>query len=118
MTESDPHGIPAHAPGSKLDAGKPPLRLILLSMPHAILEVAKVGGYGASKYSADGWLSVPDAVNRYTDAMLRHVIKEGISPIDDESGLLHAAQTAWNALARLEIMLTTTTPPALPPPQP
>lgn len=106
-------------PGAKLDAGKEPMRLILHAMPRALLEVGKVGAYGAAKYSPNGWLSVPDAVARYTDAMFRHALREGIEPHDEESGLLHAAQVAWNALARLELMLqqssnVTVTPVKLP----
>lgn len=46
---------------------------------------------------------VDDGIARYTDAMDRHNL-EGIESHDD-SGLLHAAQVAWNALARLELML-------------
>lgn len=101
MSESDPLGTNQHAPGAKLDAGKEPLRLILQSMSRALLEVAKVGGFGAAKYSENGWRSVPDGVNRYTDAMFRHALKEGIELLDAESGMLHAAQVAWNALERL-----------------
>ena len=103
--EHDPNGTDAHTPGAKLDAGKEPVRLILQAMPRALLEVAKVGGFGAAKYSEDGWRAVPDGVNRYTDAMLRHALKEGIELRDADSGMLHAAQVAWNALARLELML-------------
>lgn len=103
--QHDPNGIDQHAPGAKLDAGKEPMRLILHAMPRALLEVGKVGAYGAAKYSPNGWLEVPDAVPRYTDAMFRHALREGIELHDEESGLLHAAQVAWNALARLELML-------------
>ena len=103
--QHDPNGIDQHAPGAKLDAGKEPMRLILHAMPRALLEVGKVGAYGAAKYSENGWLKVPDAVPRYTDAMFRHALREGIERLDGESGLLHAAQVAWNALARLELML-------------
>ena len=103
--EHDQNGTDAHAPGAKLDAGKEPVRLILQAMPRALLEVAKVGGFGAAKYSENGWRAVPDGVNRYTDAMLRHALKEGIEARDRDSGMLHAAQVAWNALARLELML-------------
>lgn len=103
--EHDPRGLLPHQPGAKLDAGKEPARLILQGMPRALLEIAKVGGYGAAKYSQDGWQHVENGIARYTDAMFRHALKEGIERIDEESGLLHAAQTAWNALARLELML-------------
>lgn len=92
-------------PGEKQDAGKEPVRLVLHLMPRAVLAIAKVAAYGAEKYTEDGWLQVPNGINRYTDAMFRHALREGIEQRDEESGLLHAAQTAWNALARLELML-------------
>lgn len=103
--EHDPTGAYPHATGAKLDAGKEPVRLILHAMPRALLEVAKVGGFGAAKYSENGWRSVPNGVHRYTDAMFRHALKEGFELRDADSGMLHAAQVAWNALARLELML-------------
>ena len=101
----DPHGIAQHAPGAKLDAGKEPMRLVLQAMPRALLAVGQVGAYGAVKYSENGWREVPRGIDRYTDAMFRHALREGMEAHDEESGLLHAAQVAWNALARLELML-------------
>jgi len=105
MSEKDPNGIDQHAPGAKLDAGKPRVGLVIAGFSHALLEVAKVGTYGANKYTDNGWRSVPNGVQRYTDAMLRHYLAESDDSVDDESGLLHAAQVAWNALARLELLI-------------
>lgn len=104
--ELDPTGKSAHEPGAKLDAGKPRLSLVLGGFPRALVEVAKVGTYGAVKYTEDGWMSVPDGVKRYTDAMLRHQFAEWVGEANDkDTGLAHAAHLAWNALARLELML-------------
>lgn len=100
--EKDPHGMDPHQPGAKLDAGKPDMSL-LIDFSVALREVAKVGDFGAQKYTRGGWLQVPNGYTRYTAAMLRHTFVG--SPIDDESGLLHAAHAAWNALARLEMLL-------------
>jgi hypothetical protein len=98
-----------HVPGAKLDAGKPRLDLVLGAFANALLAVGAVGTFGAAKYTDNGWLEVPDGIERYTDAMLRHYLKEKAHGyIDDESGLLHAAHLAWNALARLELMLRPT----------
>lgn len=104
-TQSDPNGIDQHAPGAKLDAGKVRPSLILGPMARALLAVAEVGTYGANKYSDGGWQHVPDAFKRYTDARDRHQLFEAIEPDDSESGLKHAAHAAWNALARLELIL-------------
>jgi hypothetical protein len=104
-TELDPSGLSANSPGAKLDAGKVRPDLILNAMPNALLAVAEVATFGAAKYSENGWLSVPDGVKRYTSAMDRHRLKEGIELLDTDSELRHAAHLAWNALARLELML-------------
>lgn len=98
---------------TKLDAGKMPVVSFFLNyFPHAILAVTTVSEYGARKYAkgnpeGTGWKKVPDGKRRYTDALGRHLVKEKVEgPYDDsDSGLSHAAQLAWNALARLEIML-------------
>lgn len=104
--ESDPNGIPQHAPGAKLDAGKTRLWLVFSGFANALEEVGKVGTFGAKKYSDDGWRSVPDGTARYSDALLRHLLKEATGEVlDTDSGLLHAAHAAWNALARLELLL-------------
>ena len=96
------------APGVKHDHGKPRCGLALLGFSRALLEVARVGTFGAAKYTDNGWVQVPDGHARYTDAMLRHLLAEAESPVDAESGLSHAAHAAWNALARLELELRAT----------
>lgn len=106
FVDEDPHGKVAHEPGAKLDAGKPRVALVLGGFSRALLEVSKVGTFGANKYTDSGWLSVPNGVKRYSDAHLRHTLQEaGGEELDQESQLLHAAHTAWNALARLELIL-------------
>lgn len=104
VSESDPTGIGQHEPGAKLDAGKPQADL-LIDFGRALLAVAQVGTYGATKYTRGGWQHVPDGVNRYTGALLRHIFKEKIEDFDPDTDFLHAAHCAWNALARLELML-------------
>lgn len=104
--ERDPHGTDPHQPGAKLDAGKNRLGLVLGGFAHALKAVGEVGTFGATKYTDDGWREVPDGIARYTDAMLRHLFDEFGGEIGDpQSRMLHAAHTAWNALARLELML-------------
>lgn len=107
LGESDPNGKNPHEPGAKLDAGKVAIwRGALDYFPRAIEQVAAVSTFGASKYAWKGWETVPDGINRYSDAMGRHLIEEATGHIyDHDSGLRVAAHTAWNALARLELML-------------
>ena len=94
--------------GIKYDAGKSPIyRGAVSYFPRAIAEVARVSGFGASKYAWEGWRLVDDGIARYSDGMVRHLAEEGKGEVlDSDSGFLHAAHTAWNALARLELMLT------------
>ncbi len=93
-------------PGVKLDAGKPRLGLVFMTMARALQEVGEVATFGAEEYSDNGWLAVPDGERRYTDAMLRHLMKEAVGEERDAgSNLRHAAHTAWNALARLDLMI-------------
>lgn len=105
--ETDPTGRSAHDPGSKLDAGKPRPALVLGGFARALSAVTQVGTFGATKYTPNGWRTVPNGVERYTEAMVRHYLAEaqGLES-DPDSHLLHAAHLAWNALARLELMLS------------
>jgi hypothetical protein len=113
QVESDPTGRSPNQPGAKLDAGKAPtMRGAFQYFPRALTAVARVSKFGAEKYTWSGWEDVPDGINRYSDAMGRHItgertdkIGDEILVIDPETGLYHAAQTAWNALARLELMI-------------
>lgn len=104
--ELDPTGRDAHAPGAKLDAGKNRLGLVIGGFTRALQEVGKVGTFGANKYTDNGWVTVPNGQARYTDAMFRHLLKEAEGEANDpDSKLKHAAHAAWNALARLELVL-------------
>ena len=103
--ERDPHGKDPHQTGAKLDAGKVRLGLVLGAFANALVEVGKVGTYGAQKYTDNGWLDVPNGEARYTDALLRHIFAETNEPNDPDTDLRHAAHAAWNALARLELMI-------------
>jgi hypothetical protein len=106
MNDKDPNGFDQHQPGAKLDAGKIRPQLVLGGFSRALEEVVKVGTYGANKYTDNGWIKVENGIERYSDAAMRHWLEEaqGIE-CDGESRLLHAAHFAWNALARLELML-------------
>lgn len=94
-----------HARGVKLDAGKVRVGLVFRGFPRALLRVAAVATYGANKYTPDGWQSVADGIDRYDDAKGRHLLAGYIEPADVESDIEHQAHEAWNALARLELLL-------------
>ena len=82
--------------GQKHDAEKPRMDLLPFE---ALEEVAKVLTLGARKYSDNGWQNVENAESRYLAALLRHLAaRERGEKFDAESGLLHAAHMATNAL--------------------
>jgi hypothetical protein len=105
MEEKDPNGKEAKEPGAKLDAGKVRANLVLRDFAGALMAVAKVGTFGANKYSDSGWINVPDGYDRYSDAMVRHYLMEEREACDKDSELWHQAHLAWNALARLELLI-------------
>ena len=82
--------------GQKYDGEKPRMDLLPFE---ALEEVAKVLTLGARKYSDNGWQNVENAESRYLAALLRHLAaRERGEKFDTESGLLHAAHMATNAL--------------------
>ncbi len=104
MNEHDPTGRDAHAPGAKLDAGKPLPALVLGGFPEALGVFVDIATYGAKKYTPGGWKEVPGAEGRYTEAMLRHLLAHmGGEVIDPESGKPHLGHVLWNVAAVLEV---------------
>lgn len=111
--QKDPHGKKANEAGAKLDANKNRMGLVLSDFAPAIAQVCKVGTLGANKYSPHGWITVPDGIERYTDAMLRHYFSEAMGKVLDPEltemnngdEIYHASCVAWNALARLTLIL-------------
>lgn len=104
--EVDPHGKNPHEMGAKMDSGKAPIMQgVLQYFPRAINLVSYVSLVGANKYAWKGWEQVPEGVNRYSDALGRHLLAEAVEGhVDGDTKQLHAAQVAWNALARLELL--------------
>ena len=135
QAEKDPSGLSSKDPGSKLDAGKLDMGLMIsgftpalaalcrytddydsplsvetypdavaaascvLAWPKAIAAVAEVTNIGAKKYTEGGWAQVQNGERRYYAALLRHFAKSANEDHDEETGCLHLAQCAWNALA-------------------
>lgn len=90
--------------GMKYDAGKPRLDLLLSGCPNAINSVGGVLTFGANKYAAHSWQTVPGGEQRYLAALLRHLTAVGRGEeIDPESGLSHLAHVACNAMFILEL---------------
>ena len=69
-----------------------------------IEDVVKVYTAGAKKYGPDRWQNLPDGYNRYKAALFRHLVEyEKGNWLDEETGCIHLAQVAWNAIAMLHI---------------
>lgn len=71
-----------------------------------IEEIVKVLTAGSKKYADNSWQNIPDGYNRYKAAMLRHLmeVERGIKE-DEDTGCLHIAQVATNALFMLHIKI-------------
>lgn len=89
--------------GLKYDNGKPRIFEMVEDFKEPLIEVSKVWAFGADKYEKHNWAYVDNAIDRYSNALLRHML-EG-ETTDDESGLLHASHVAWNAIARLYFII-------------
>lgn len=73
--------------------------------PLAIMEVAKVAGFGAGKYDRYNYLKGYKWSLSY-DALHRHLaLFWSGQDKDDESGLYHLAHAAWHCLALLSFTL-------------
>lgn len=87
-----------------------PYRGVLYRFPRAILAVAEISEHGTMKHEVPlddvSYRDLPDGAMLYREAGCRHMLKEAIEgPIDPDFNKLHAAHEAWDALARLEIIL-------------
>lgn len=100
---------------TKYDGDKLRWSLVMVSMRESLLGVVAIANFGAKKYADDAWMDVPNAQQRYLDAMYRHldnIAERGhqstdidMQPdgcgglVDKGSGYLEWFHVAWNALA-------------------
>lgn len=92
-------------PSRPKDDQDKPIAGALLDFSRALTEISKLATFGAKKYKRSSWIEVNNGQERYTDAMLRHLLKEVIESKDPETEIEHDVAVAWNALARLELRL-------------
>ena len=87
---------------AKKDAGKPHPSYVPVEIIKAVMDVREFAVNG--KYpDPRNWMTVP--VDRYHDAMLRHVLACWEDPftVDEESGLLHLSHIACNVAFMLAL---------------
>jgi len=84
--------------GMKYDGGKPRWSLMMQGLPKFLDGIAAVLTFGAKKYAAHSWRTVPEGYERYRDALYRHLaaIERG-EYLDPESGLPHWHHVGCNA---------------------
>jgi len=78
--------------------------------PRAMKEIAKVSEFGNNKYNTkpgDLTYLTTGTFEYYTNAVGRHLLDEVLEGVwnEKDGDLMHSAQVAWNALARLEVQL-------------
>lgn len=80
----------------RFNMGKVPMHLV---PPDALLELVKVYQEGAKKYAPRNWERGMDW-SKCFDSLMRHALAwQTGQDRDDETGLLHMAHAAWNAIA-------------------
>ena len=92
--------------GKKYDEGKNRMGLVLQGFANALWEVGRVGTFGCSKYGEGNWQYLENGIDRYKDALFRHLFQwmQG-EEIDKESGIKHLSHALWNLSAVLEFTL-------------
>lgn len=89
--------------GMKFDDAKLAYTLV---DPFASMWIAAVLLYGAETYARENWRVVPDAVDRYTNALVRHLeLWRAGEQDDNESSLPHLAHVAVNAIFLVALVL-------------
>lgn len=91
--------------GIKYDTDKARLAEMIVDFRKPLEELCKVWEFGANKYEKSNWKKLDNGIDRYSNALMRHLIAEDICIYDNESNLLHAAHIAFNALARLHFII-------------
>lgn len=88
--------------GIKHDTNKPRLYDFLYDFRKVFLELAKVYEFGTETYGRGNWYQVENGGARYSNAMIRHLLKDGV---DTETDIDHQTLVAYNALMRLQFLL-------------
>lgn len=93
--------------GKKYDSGKSMVGTLCRVFPRALLGVGQCIRFGQTKYpNPKNWSLVEDGFNRYTDSLMRHLLKMFAGQeIDPETKLPHVFHVCWNALAIAEFYI-------------
>lgn len=90
--------------GMKFDGGKAKMDLVFDGMPNALSGLGEVLTFGAKKYAAHSWRTVPEGKSRYKAAAIRHLIAHAKGEAKDpESGLPHLYHAFCNIGFMIEL---------------
>ena len=93
--------------GKKYDTGKSMVGTLWRVFTRALLGVGKCITFGTKKYpNPKNWSLVENGFNRYTDSLMRHLLKMFAGQeVDPETKLPHIFHVCLNALAIAEFYL-------------
>lgn len=106
--EIDRFGYTQESAGKKYDTGKSRIGEMIIDFAFSLKHICKVWEFGANKYEKSNWKKVENAKDRYTNAMIRHLLAEETEVCDKETELHHCLHVAWNAIARVYFILKET----------
>lgn len=103
----DPHDSQETRYTDAVTGGQKGAKLTMLGAidPLALIELARVGGYGAEKYAAFNYLKGYDWALSMNAAMRHALLFWNGENVDTESGRLHVAMAAWHFLALTSFLL-------------
>lgn len=87
--------------GIKYDKEKPRYAEFLLDFQEPLEKLYEVWEFGANKYGKSNWKELDNGLERYSNALIRHLFAENKNIYDEETNMFHASHIAFNALARL-----------------
>lgn len=88
--------------GAKFDQDKLDWSLLPLDLIEGVVEVLS---FGAEKYEREGWMTVPNAEQRYYAALMRHLASHQSGDlIDEDSGLPHLYHVMTNVMFLIHFM--------------
>ena len=108
VTINDLNKVTKSSSGQKFDNGKLEMGEFFSQFPEALKGLCTVAQYGKIKYSEGNgnvnFKEVPDAIKRYKDATVRHLMEYLAGNfLDEESLCPHLFHILWNVCALIEL---------------
>ena len=91
--------------GIKYDTEKLRMAEMITDFAPELEELCKIWTFGVNKYGKGNWKLLKNGKERFSNALIRHLIEESKDLYDKETKLIHAAHIAFNAIARLHYVI-------------